>query len=72
MLIHKRKRDSWLLVWRELGGNVTFKWRVKNKFTELESGEGGVASGYVYIISEAKRKGGVGKNEIYNQEWFDH
>ncbi len=40
------------------GGILTFKSKVRNKFTERET-VGGMASGTVYIISGAKGKGGV-------------
>ncbi len=46
------------------GGEVTFKWDIRNKFTGLETrGGGGVVSGQVYIIKRAKGKGG-GRTDV--------
>ncbi len=41
------------------------EWEVRSKFTELET-RGGVASGYVYIISTAKGTGG----EMWDTVWY--
>ncbi len=40
------------------GGVVTFKWNIRNRFTGLESGGGGVVDGKVYVI-RAKGNGGA-------------
>ncbi len=55
-MVHKRPAIN---IGRIRGlGKLTFKWKIRNRFTGLETG-GLVVSGQVYIIKRGKRKGGV-------------